>query len=105
MTDALERLVLPRYPRPEDVHPPLDFPEYRSTALRHPKQPLIHIPQTLSELTLTTLYPGLAEDQVREATGWKLRVAAGMGVAEPPSQPELAALRGLRPVDTGRATE
>ena len=39
------------------------------------------------ELTLTTLYPGIAEHQVREATGWKLRVAAGMGVAEPPSQP------------------
>ena len=33
------------------VHPPADSPGYRSTALRHPKQPLVIIPQTLSELT------------------------------------------------------
>ena len=59
MTDALERLVLPpRYPRPEGVHPPLDSPEYRSTALRHPKQPLIDVPQTLGELTGPLLGPG-----------------------------------------------
>jgi protocatechuate 3,4-dioxygenase beta subunit len=32
-------------------HPPNDSPGYRSTALRHPKQPLVIIPQTLSELT------------------------------------------------------
>lgn len=32
-------------------HPPNDFPGYRSTALRHPKQPLVLIPETLSELT------------------------------------------------------
>jgi protocatechuate 3,4-dioxygenase beta subunit len=34
-----------------DVHPSPDSPAYRSTAWRHPKQPLIVIPQTLSELT------------------------------------------------------
>lgn len=40
------------YRRPRDgVHPPRDFPEYRSTALRHPRQPLVLIPQTLSEIT------------------------------------------------------
>jgi protocatechuate 3,4-dioxygenase beta subunit len=33
------------------VHPPADSPGYRSTALRHPKQPLVIIPATLSELT------------------------------------------------------
>src|SRR5258707_3396450 len=32
------------------VHPPED-PAYRSTVLRHPLQPLIGIPQTLSEIT------------------------------------------------------
>lgn len=32
-------------------HPPNDFPAYRSTALRHPKQPLVIIPETLSERT------------------------------------------------------
>ena len=57
------------------------------------------------ELTLTTLYPGIAVEQVRDATGWELAVAAGVDVADPPSELELAALRGLRPVDTGRATE
>jgi protocatechuate 3,4-dioxygenase beta subunit len=33
------------------VHPPPDSPAYRSTALRHPKQPLVIVPQTLSELS------------------------------------------------------
>jgi protocatechuate 3,4-dioxygenase beta subunit len=31
------------------VHPPSDYPPYRSTELRHPKQPLIIIPETLTE--------------------------------------------------------
>ena len=35
---------------PPGVHPPAD-PAYKSTALRHPKEPLVIIPQTLSELT------------------------------------------------------
>src|SRR3954470_9903426 len=35
---------------PPGVHPPED-PAYRSTVLRHPLQPLIQIPQTLSEIT------------------------------------------------------
>ena len=40
------------YPRPSvGLHPPLNAPAYRSTALRHPKEPLVIIPQTLSELT------------------------------------------------------
>ena len=40
------------YRRPsDDVHPPRDFPGYRGTALRHPKEPLVLIPQTLSEIT------------------------------------------------------
>ena len=43
---------MPTYRRPaEDVHPPRDFPPYRATALRHPRQPLMIIPQTLSETT------------------------------------------------------
>lgn len=33
------------------VHPPADSPAYRATALRHPKRPLVVIPQTLTELT------------------------------------------------------
>jgi protocatechuate 3,4-dioxygenase, beta subunit len=33
------------------VDPPLLYPDYRSTAVRAPKQPLITIPQTISEIT------------------------------------------------------
>jgi protocatechuate 3,4-dioxygenase beta subunit len=32
-------------------HPNPDSPDYRATALRHPKQPLVVMPQTLSERT------------------------------------------------------
>ena len=35
---------------PPGIHPPED-PAYRSTALRHPLEPLVRIPQTLSEIT------------------------------------------------------
>jgi protocatechuate 3,4-dioxygenase beta subunit len=34
-----------------DADPPLDYPPYKSTRLRHPKQPLIYLPQTLTEIT------------------------------------------------------
>jgi protocatechuate 3,4-dioxygenase, beta subunit len=36
---------------PAGTHPPNDSPGYRSTAFRHPKEPLVIIPQTLSEIT------------------------------------------------------
>ena len=39
-----------RKPSP-GTHPPNDYPPYRSTALRHPKEPLVIVPQTLTELT------------------------------------------------------
>lgn len=43
---------VPAYRRDhEEVDPPLDFPAYRSTSLRHPKRPLVPIPGTLSEAT------------------------------------------------------
>ena len=34
-----------------DVHPPLDYAGYRSTALRHPKEPLTALPHRLTEVT------------------------------------------------------
>jgi protocatechuate 3,4-dioxygenase beta subunit len=37
-------------PRPGN-HPPLDFPGYKSTALRHPKKPLVLLPHRLTEVT------------------------------------------------------
>jgi len=37
--------------REDTVDPPWNWPEYRSTALRAPKRPLVMLPHTLSELT------------------------------------------------------
>jgi protocatechuate 3,4-dioxygenase, beta subunit len=34
-----------------NVHPPANSPDYRATALRHPLQPLVVVPQTLTELS------------------------------------------------------
>jgi glutaconate CoA-transferase subunit B len=47
------------------------------------------------ELTLTTLYPAVTVDQVREATGWELRVADEVATAPEPTAEELGALREL----------
>jgi protocatechuate 3,4-dioxygenase, beta subunit len=44
-------LVLPSYERPRGLHPPLDSPGYRSTALRAPRQPLQLIRHGLTEIT------------------------------------------------------
>ena len=57
---------------PPGVHPPAD-PAYRSTVLRHPKQPLVIIPQTLSESTGPVFPYGaigeLDNDLTRQHTG------------------------------------
>jgi protocatechuate 3,4-dioxygenase beta subunit len=51
-TDLRSGLVLPAYGKPPSGnHPPLDFPGYRSTGLRHPKKPLVLLPQRLTEVT------------------------------------------------------
>ena len=59
--------------RDEAIHPPLDFPEYRSTALRHPREPLVYLPHTISETTgpqLGDLRPGpLDHDLTRRHAG------------------------------------
>ena len=47
------------------------------------------------ELTLTQVHDGVSADQVREATGWDLRVAATVTTTEPPTADELDALREL----------
>jgi protocatechuate 3,4-dioxygenase beta subunit len=36
---------------PDGAQPPLDWPDYKSTALRHPKEPLVYLPQTVTEIT------------------------------------------------------
>jgi protocatechuate 3,4-dioxygenase beta subunit len=46
------RLVLPGYARPTaGNHPPPGSAGYKSTALRHPRQPLVLLPQRLTEVT------------------------------------------------------
>src|ERR1700678_2383137 len=34
-----------------DAPPPLDYPPYKSTQLRHPKQSLVYLPHTVTEIT------------------------------------------------------
>ncbi len=42
----------PRYLREgPDAHPPLDYPPYKSTALRHPREPLVYLPHAVTEIT------------------------------------------------------
>ena len=47
------------------------------------------------ELVLAEVHPGVTVDQVRESTGWDLRVADDVAVTEPPRDHELMALRRL----------
>ena len=47
------------------------------------------------ELTLTQVHPGVAVDEVRDATGWPLRVAEDLRETDPPSERELSRLRSL----------
>ncbi|WP_028922435.1 protocatechuate 3,4-dioxygenase subunit beta [Pseudonocardia acaciae] len=57
-SDATAR-GLPAYRRdPEGTQPPLDYPGYKSTALRHPSQPLVLLPHRLTEVTGPLLGPG-----------------------------------------------
>jgi glutaconate CoA-transferase subunit B len=47
------------------------------------------------ELTLVRVHPGVAVDDVREATGWDLAVADEVQITERPTGAELTALRAL----------
>jgi protocatechuate 3,4-dioxygenase beta subunit len=62
VTETTNHLPLPHYPLVDGVHPPLDSPGYRSTALRHPVHPLVLLPQRLTEVT----GPLLGEERVGE---------------------------------------
>jgi protocatechuate 3,4-dioxygenase beta subunit len=39
------------------THPPLDFEAYKSTRLRHPRQPLVYLPHTVTEVSGPQLGP------------------------------------------------
>jgi protocatechuate 3,4-dioxygenase beta subunit len=68
-----EQLVLPRYRGDDGVHPPLLSPEYGSTVLRAPRQPLVVLPQRLTEVTGPLLGQGrlgpLDHDLTRQHAG------------------------------------
>ena len=51
------------------------------------------------ELTLTRVHPGVEPEQVQEATGWQLRIAADVEVGDAPTEAELEALRALKTAD------
>ncbi|MEV4316636.1 protocatechuate 3,4-dioxygenase subunit beta [Actinocrispum sp. NPDC049592] len=83
---------------PEGTHPPLDFPGYGSTKLRHPSRPLVLLPQKLTELTGPLLGPGRIGPQdndltLREPQGQRIivhgRVLDGNGTPIPDSLVEI----------------
>jgi glutaconate CoA-transferase subunit B len=49
--------------------------------------------EATGEMTLTTLHPGVELEDVRANTGWEPRIAADLGVTEPPSDEELRLIR------------
>jgi len=51
-------------------------------------------PQT-KELTVTSLHPGVTQEEVSAACGWKLQFAADVAETPPPTEEELAVLRQL----------
>jgi protocatechuate 3,4-dioxygenase beta subunit len=65
------------------AQPILDYPDYRSTALRHPKEPLIYLPDQVAETTgpqLGQLRPGtiendLLKDHAGEPIGERITVS------------------------------
>ena len=71
--------VVPGYRREgPGTHPPLDFPAYRSTALRHPTAPLVVLPHRLTEVT----GPLLGEGRVGELDHDLTRQHAGEPLGE-----------------------
>jgi protocatechuate 3,4-dioxygenase, beta subunit len=48
---STDQFTIVPYIRPVGVHPPLNYPEYRSTQLRAPKRALVPLPQGLTEVT------------------------------------------------------
>jgi glutaconate CoA-transferase subunit B len=82
-------------------HSPRTFVErldFRTTTGQHTTHAITDLgvlEPVAGELTLTQVHPGVEADQVREATGWELRVADELTVTAPPTAEELSALREL----------
>jgi protocatechuate 3,4-dioxygenase beta subunit len=93
------RLVLPAYRRDDvEVHPPLAYPDYRSTALRAPVRPPAFLPQRLTEVTGPLLGEGrlgpLDHDLTRQHRGEPLgqRIVVHGRVRDGDGRPVPAAL-------------
>ncbi|HEY1570996.1 MAG TPA: protocatechuate 3,4-dioxygenase subunit beta [Pseudonocardiaceae bacterium] len=56
---------LPLFESVSGVHPPVNFPDYRSNVLRSPKHPLVVLPQHLTETTA----PVFGEDRIGPTDG------------------------------------
>ena len=63
---------------PPGTHPDLDCPEYRSSGLRHPTQPLLYLPQDVTEIT----GPQLGPERVRDGDEDLTRQHAGEPIGE-----------------------
>lgn len=61
-------MTLPHFPSDAHEQPSLDFGDYRSTALRHPTQPLVVLPQRLTEVTGPLLGEGRVKDSDSDLT-------------------------------------
>lgn len=57
------------------------------------------------EMTLTSLHPGSTEEDVRAATGWKLRVSADLTTTPDPTEDELLLLRNLHDRSLTKTTD
>jgi glutaconate CoA-transferase, subunit B len=51
--------------------------------------------QHSKELTLTSIHPGVALDEVRANTGWGLKASPSLETTQPPTADELSILREL----------
>jgi glutaconate CoA-transferase subunit B len=58
---------------------------------------VFRFPEDGGEAELASVHPGHTVEEVRASTGWDLKVAAGCGETEPPTEAELAQLRRLDP--------
>jgi protocatechuate 3,4-dioxygenase beta subunit len=82
MSDTVRRasgLVLPSFrAADEGTHPPLAYPDYRSTRLRAPSRPFVPLPQMLSEVTA----PVFGSDRVAEGDADLTRQHGGEPLGE-----------------------
>lgn len=56
--------------RRDDVHPPYDYPGYRSTHLRAPKQPLVRVPPSPIETAGPVFPKGFVKESEADLTTW-----------------------------------